>query len=113
MPGSGEKSFQVSGVKEPPTALVVTRSRQVLTVLTVLAQYRKSVPKDLSLVSLDYNPYLDHIVPQIACYRIDIAHAARMLVRKALELAGSGSTTRSAQAMMPDFSPGDSVSRLS
>ena len=101
------------GTKEPPTALVVTRSSQVLTVLTCLAQHGKRVPYDLSLVSLDYSPFHDHLVPQVACYRIDINHSARLLVKKVLELASSGSTTRSAQAMMPDFIPGESVAKRS
>ena len=100
------------GMRNPPTALIVTRSRQILTALTRFGQVGHKVPGDISLISLDYNPYLDHVLPQPACYKVDVIHAARMLVRKALELAGSGSTTRSAQALMPDFFPGDSVAKL-
>ena len=70
------------------------------------------VPGHLSVLSFDYNPYLDHVLPRIACNRIDVIQTARMVVRKALELAGSGSTTHSTQALMPDFFPGDSVAKL-
>jgi DNA-binding LacI/PurR family transcriptional regulator len=99
-------------IENPPTALVVTRSRHVLSVITHLAQLGKKVPDDLSLMALDYEPYLDHLFPKITSYRVDMFHTARMLVRKVLELAGSGSTTRSAQALMPDFSAGGTVAKL-
>ncbi|MFT4551349.1 MAG: DNA-binding LacI/PurR family transcriptional regulator [Verrucomicrobiales bacterium] len=94
-----------------PTALVLTRSRQALTIATHLGQTGRRVPDDLSLVVLDYVPYLEFLLPKMACYRINVQHAARMMVRKALELAGSGSTTRTSQALMPDFVAGDSVAR--
>ena len=95
-----------------PTAIVVTRSRQVLTTLTHLGQLGLRVPEDLSIVALDYDPYLDHLLPQVACYRVDVNHAARIVVRKTMELAGSGATTRTTQALMPDFFPGDSVAKI-
>ena len=48
---------------------------------------------------------------RIACYRVDVNQAARIVVRKTIELAGSGATTRTTQAMMPDFFPGESVAK--
>ena len=66
------------GLGEPVSALVATRSRQVLTVLTVLARNGKRVPNDLSLVSLDYNPYHDHLVAFLAPFRRDYVEHPRL-----------------------------------
>jgi len=97
---------------EPPTAIVATRSRQVLTVLTHLAQLGLCVPRDMSLILLDYNPYLENVVPPVAGYQVDVIHAAKTLSRKVTELAGSGSTTRKIPPLMPNFVEGRSVAKL-
>ncbi|MCB1095674.1 MAG: substrate-binding domain-containing protein [Verrucomicrobiae bacterium] len=95
-----------------PTALVLTRTRQVLTVLSFLATQRMRVPEDLSLIALDYSPNFDYIVPQIACYRSDAETTARIVFRKVLEIAASGSAVHSPQPLMPDFIAGASVTKL-
>ena len=95
-----------------PTALVLTRTRQVLTVLSFLATQRMRVPEDLSLIALDYSPNFDYIVPQIACYRSDAETTARIVFRKVLEIAASGAAVHSPQPLMPDFVAGASVTKL-
>lgn len=95
-----------------PTALVLTRTRQVLTVLSCLATQRMRVPEDISLVALDYSPSFDYIVPEIACYRSDAETTARIVFRKVLEIAASGAAVHSPQPLMPEFIAGASVSNL-
>jgi LacI family transcriptional regulator len=96
-----------------PTALVATRSRQVLTILSWLAQNRLAIPSDLSVITLDHSPFLDHLIPQVTCYRIDVEHTAKSLYRKALELAKSPAMDCTAEALMPEFVSGASVARIS
>jgi DNA-binding LacI/PurR family transcriptional regulator len=95
-----------------PTALVLTRTRQVLTVLSWLATQRVRVPEDVSLIALDYSPNFDYIVPEITCYRSDAETTARIVFRKVLEIAASGAAVHSPQPLMPEFIPGASVTRL-
>lgn len=73
----------------PPTALIVLRPLQTLTVMTHLARKGVRIPEDVSLLALDDNPVLDRLVPVPSRYRKDIAHFASLL-RRALEQAMSG-----------------------
>jgi DNA-binding LacI/PurR family transcriptional regulator len=96
-----------------PTALVATRTRQVLTILSWLAQNRLTIPSGISVIALDHAPFFDHLIPQITCYRIDVEHTAKSLYRKALELAKSQASECTPEALMPDFVTGASVARVS
>ena len=95
-----------------PTALVLTRTRQALTVLSWLASQRMRVPDDLSLLSLDYSQQFDHLVPVISCYKSDPENTARIVFRKVIEIASSGAAVRSPPAIMPDFVAGGSVAKI-
>ena len=96
-----------------PTALVATRTRQVLTILSWLAQNRQAIPSDISVIALDHSPFFDHLIPQITCYRVDVEHTAKSLYRKALELAKSHASDCTPETLMPDFVSGASVARIS
>lgn len=72
-----------------PTALVVLRPLQTLTLMTHLGRKGVRIPEDVSLVALDDNPVLGRLVPQPTHYRKDIAHFSAQL-RRALEQAMSG-----------------------
>ena len=96
----------------PPTALVLTRARQVLTTISWLATQRLRVPQDLSLIALDYSPSFDHLVPEVACYKSDAEATAQLVFRKVFEIASSGAMVGALQPLMPDFVSGASVARL-
>ena len=96
-----------------PTALVLTRSRQALTMVSWLAKQRLRVPEDLSLISLDYSQNFDHLLPAITCYRSDPEITAKIVFRKVIEIASSGVSIKSPPAIMPDFITGGSVAKIS
>ncbi len=73
---------RVFQAEHPPTAIVTTRSRQLLTLLSWLASHRLSIPQDLSVVSLTYDTVYDALVPQISCYNLAPPVLARHLARK-------------------------------
>ena len=101
-----------SGRSQRPTALIATRARQVLTVLSWLTRQRQSLPDHLSIIALDHSPFLDHLLPKITCYHTNIEKTAKMLHRKSLELAESGYIARAPEPLMPDFIAGASVARI-
>ena len=70
-----------------PTAIIATRARQAATALTWLASQGVKVPENLSLVTLAWEPFLDHLVPEISGYRIDPEAVAKLVVRRLERLA--------------------------
>ncbi len=98
--------------RDRPTALVATRARQVLTIVSWLGSKGLVVSRDVSVLALDHSPNMDHLVPDIACYQTDAEQVAKTLHRKVIEVAGAGATARSPQPLMPEFFPGGSVAKL-
>ena len=93
----------------PPTALIVQRPLQTLTVTTYLARKGVRIPEDVSLVALDDNPVLGRLVPAPSHYRKDIAHFAALL-RRSLEQAMSGrSSGPRAIRLIPELDKGETL----
>jgi DNA-binding LacI/PurR family transcriptional regulator len=53
---------------KPPTALLVSRARHVLTVLSHLLNSGVQVPKDVALISRDVDSFIEDVVPGVARY---------------------------------------------
>lgn len=78
--------------KEAPTAVIATRPRQAATALTWLSSQGVLVPRDLSLITLAWEPFLDHLLPEITGYRVDPEAVAKLVVRR-LERLVSGDSS--------------------
>lgn len=102
------RAFQT---QHPPTAIVATRSRQVLTLLSWLASHRLNIPNNLSLVSLTYDSVFDALVPQISYYHLDPSTMARNLARKLDSVMKRSESEQ--KKLIPEFYPGNSVKELS
>lgn len=70
------------GLKSPPTAIIATRPRQAATALTWLGSQGLRVPRDLSLITLAWEPFLDHLLPEISGYRVEPDAVAKLVVRR-------------------------------
>jgi LacI family transcriptional regulator len=70
--------FEMPG---PPTALLVSNGASYLTVVSVLAQRGLLVPRDVSVVSRDDEPFLDFLVPRPTRYATDPHAFARKLLK--------------------------------
>lgn len=95
--------------KSPPTAIVGTRTRHTLSVLSWLAEHGLSIPKNLSYISLAYEPWFEHLVSPITHYHADPASFARSLVQKIVALADGKSKTQPIKLIIPEFHKGHSV----
>lgn len=73
--------------QDPPTAIITTRARQAASALTWLASQGIRVPQHISLITLAWEPYLDHLVPEISGYRIDSDAAAKLVFRRIERIA--------------------------
>lgn len=70
-----------------PTAMIVARTAPALLALTHLQRLGFRVPRDISLIARDDDPFLDHTSPQLTRYRYDPEIHARRLFRLLLETA--------------------------
>ena len=81
----------------------------MLTTLTHLAQCGLAVPRDISVVVAEDEPYFRHIVPEVTTYASApgaFAHRIGRFLKKATDGTLTGGMTAQ---IMPDFIPGASV----
>ena len=90
-----------------PSVVICLRSNFVATTVTHLLRLGLRVPQDVSLLSIDWEPYLDFLVPRISHYKISP-------VGFAMQIARALDTTRNPAPiyMTPQFIKGASLHRL-
>lgn len=98
-------------LESPPTAIVATRSRHTLSMISWLAQQQRSVPRDLSLITITSEPWFDHLLPKPCHYFSDPAQLARTVVRHILPIAQGKTTGTTRKLLIPQFIPGDTVAK--
>lgn len=92
-----------------PTALLVANPNHYLTVVSRLAQMGWRVPRDVSVVSRDDEPFLSYLVPAPARYETNPHTMAKSLLRPVLEQLEGGVVTHRTIRIMPDFVRGESL----
>ncbi len=92
-----------------PTALLVANAYHYLTAVTWLASAGFKVPRDVSVLSRDEDPFLSFLVPTPTRYIVSPSSMAKALVRPVLELLEGGVVTQRAIRIMPDFIRGETV----
>jgi DNA-binding LacI/PurR family transcriptional regulator len=85
--GIGRLLARALNYEDPPTAIITTRARQAASALTWLASQGVRVPQHISLITLAWEPFLDHLVPEISGYRTDAEAAAKLVVRRTERIA--------------------------
>lgn len=126
--GFREKGFEVSLLNEngtsagvgrvleralclqiPPTAFIAMRPRQVASALSWLGSRGIRIPHDVSLISLGWEPFLDHFVPQISGYRFDPKIVAKLVVRRMERIAAGDWNPAGSPWITPEIVKGASV----
>ncbi|HEY2574607.1 MAG TPA: substrate-binding domain-containing protein [Verrucomicrobiaceae bacterium] len=100
---------RVLQLPEPPTAFLVARAVNALTVMMHLMRRQKRIPGEIAVISRDDDPVLQSCTPAMARYRIDPVQLARRLaaaVRQAIEI---GAPAARSVRLMPKFVPGETV----
>jgi len=92
-----------------PTAIVVARAVNVLTVVTHLQRRGIGIPEEVAIVSRDDEPFLQHITPTVARYTIAPSRFTTQLSRAARQLAETGSLPMRSTRLIPRFSPGETL----
>ncbi len=92
--------------------LLIAKPAHVITVAGHLGRRGVRIPAEVSLISRDDDPFLSHLVPEVARYTRSSELFARKLSRLVLALADSGAGRSRAVRLMPDFTPGGTLRRL-
>ncbi|MBI5692491.1 MAG: substrate-binding domain-containing protein [Verrucomicrobia bacterium] len=95
--------------RDRPTALFVTKTLAVPAAYTVLARLGLAIPRDLSVICREDDPFLEYLAPAVARYRSDSAVIARQLMQAIARLAGGQALAVTHQRLMPRFIDGASV----
>jgi LacI family transcriptional regulator len=100
---------RLASLRDRPTALFVTKTLAVPAVLTVLGRAGLEVPRDLSVICREDDPFLEFLSPSIARYRSDSAAIARKLAIGLARLANGQRLRVTHDRLMPRFIPGGSL----
>jgi DNA-binding LacI/PurR family transcriptional regulator len=102
---------RLGALASPPTGYLLSNSFSYLTVLSHLAQEGRCVPREVSLISRDEEPFLSHLLPTPTRYAIapaKFAAAVHQAIKRVLERSGP---RRFDVRIMPDFVKGASSAR--
>lgn len=109
-PASLGKALQrLLEMPNPPTALLLSNAASYLTVISVLAQRGLRVPRDVSVVSRDDEPFLEFLVPLPTRYATNPHAFAKKLIKPLRQsLAGEAIVPRSTR-ILPNYTKGGSL----
>jgi DNA-binding LacI/PurR family transcriptional regulator len=97
------------GLRERPTAVVCTRSSQLLTCLSWLGSRGIRYPAAVSVVSLASDTWFDNLYPPVSYYRTSPTIMARDLAERVMELVGMGRVVRKSLRLPLQYVPGASI----
>lgn len=103
------KLDRLLGRAAPPTALFVQQSNAWLTAFGHLAQRGCLVPRDLSVIVAEDEPYLARLVPEPARYVASPEIFARRIASLLQQLREQSPPTTDPRHLVPEFLPGHSL----
>ncbi len=98
-----------AALRDRPTALFVTKTLALPTTYTFLPRLGIEIPRDLSVICREDDPFLEYLVPAVARYSSDASAIARRLAFALTRLAGGQPLRVTHDRLMPRFVPGQSV----
>lgn len=96
----------------PPTAMLVGNSAHYLAVHTALSNLRVSIPKDITLISRDDDPYLRFVHPEPTRYSCPPAQMAKHIGRLILKMDQAPRAIQQCDKLMPIFIEGSTFAKL-
>lgn len=94
---------------EPTDGLLVAKPAHVITALTHLLRSGVRLPRDISLISRDEDPMLEHLVPVVTRYHTDPAAFARKISRMVIARVSAGDAQPHKPRLMPTLFKGETL----
>ena len=107
--GVAQATRRVLKLTSAPTALMVVHPYHYLALASRLAQAGIRIPRDMSVITRDDDPFLSYVVPEPARYSVNPQLMARSLVRPVLELLEGNAVAQHAAKIMPEFLKGETI----
>ena len=95
--------------EHPPTAFLVSRAANVLPVMGHLMSRGLRLPQDVALISRDYEPYLERVVPSVARYVINPSVMANRVASAVFQVMQGRMPTPADCHIMPEFTEGETL----
>ncbi|HEU5081239.1 MAG TPA: LacI family DNA-binding transcriptional regulator [Opitutaceae bacterium] len=99
-------------ISQPPTALLVSNAASYLTVISVLAQRGLRVPRDVSVISRDDEPFLSALVPTPGRYSVSPNAFAKKLLRPIMQVISGEAIMPRKTLILPQYVKGGSLGTL-
>lgn len=93
----------------PVTGLLVAKPAHVVTAVTHLLRRGVRLPQDVSLLSRDDDPLLQHLVPVVSRYHTEPAAFARKISRLVVDLVRTGVQSSHESRLMPTLVKGETL----
>jgi LacI family transcriptional regulator len=93
----------------PVTGFLVAKPAHVVTAVSHLLRRGVRVPQDVSLISRDDDPLLEHLVPSVTRYHTDPALFARKISRIVVDMVRNGVRRRHDSRLMPTLIRGETL----
>lgn len=94
---------------DPPTSIVATRSRHILSTLSWATRQSLLIPKDLSLVTIASEPWFQHLLPLPSHYFSDPESLARAVARQISPIAQGKSAGAIRKLLIPEYISGGTI----
>ena len=107
--GLRKSLHQVMAQPDPPTLVMVTQADQALPTMGILRELNLEIPRDVSLVVRDHEPFLDRCVPELTRYTFDWLRFGRNVAKTLDAIIKGGHQKPSRHVLLPVFIPGKSL----
>lgn len=94
---------------EPAAGILVAKPAHVVTAVSHLSRCGIRLPRDVSLISRDNDPLLEHLVPAVTRYHTDPILFARKVSRLVVDLVRNGVRRRHDSRLMPTLVRGETL----
>ena len=109
-PQSIVKSYEAAfGLKDRPTAILLTSSDHLLTSLSWMVSKGISVPADISLVVMSYEIWYEQLLPKVCHYKPNKKIIGQGIANRAMELIEHGRVIHKSYKVPVDFVAGTTI----
>jgi len=103
--------YQMMTQPDRPTLILVTQADQALPTMGILRELNLEIPRDVSLVVRDHEPFLDRCVPELSRYTFDWLRFGRAVAKTLESIIRGCSKQPSRHLLLPVFIPGKSLAQ--